>query len=359
MPLLILPASRVDDADGNPLSGAKVRVYTANTTTLASLFTDSALTVPLSNPVITNAEGYPSSDGTNECLIWCASGTYDAAHLTSADAVLRSWDDVQPVGGEGGDSENTVTGNGRYAWTGSAGEVFLRVGDPDPDDVGGTLRVQGWAGTQADEIELDAALVNVTGDLTVKDGKKLEGYVATNATTFTAVSEVIVALTESPANVRGFRVDFFDLLNSAAGAILAIQFCYDGSGTVFKSGASDYAFSAPVTDQVGGAYTNTVHDEAHTHIQLMGSPGLGNVAGKLHWLTLEIITPEGATGNTIVRATLTCWDNGATSWPITIDATGYGLGSYGRATHARLFIASGGGTVTGKYRTAVLHGFGE
>lgn len=359
MPLLFPPGTWVRDADGNPLSGAQVRVYDANTTSEADLFSNSGLSVALSNPVITNADGYPSSDGANECLIWIAGGEYDVAFLDEDDVVLVSWDDVQPVGGEGGDSETTVSGNGRVAWTGAAGEVFLRIGDPSPDDIGGTLRIQGWDGTQADEIELKADEVKVAGDLTVKGGKKLPGYVATPATTFTAVSEVIVALTESPADVRSFVVDVFDLSNSAAGILPALQFCYDGSGTVFKSGASDYAFSAQVTDQVGGGFVNSVHDDAHTHIQLMGSPGLAPLANKPHWLRLEIITPESGAGATIVRSTLTGYDDGATDFPTVIAAAGYGLGGYGRATHVRLFIASGGGTLTGKYRTEVRLGFGD
>ena len=128
MATLFPPGLRLFDADGVPLSAAKVRVYTANTTTLASLYSDAALSSAISNPVETDAAGYPANGG-NECAIYCAAGAYDVAFLDEDDTVLASWDDVSPEG-ESGDLERTLTSNSRIKVTGSAGAVLIQVGDP-------------------------------------------------------------------------------------------------------------------------------------------------------------------------------------------------------------------------------------
>ena len=81
MALLISPGLRVCDADGVPINGAKVRVRVVNTLTAASLYSDAALSSSISNPVTTNAAGYPSSNGTTACGIFVQSGTYDVAFV--------------------------------------------------------------------------------------------------------------------------------------------------------------------------------------------------------------------------------------------------------------------------------------
>jgi hypothetical protein len=52
MAVIVRTRVPVEDAAGVPVNGGKFRVYLANTTTLASLYSDAALTVPLSNPVV-------------------------------------------------------------------------------------------------------------------------------------------------------------------------------------------------------------------------------------------------------------------------------------------------------------------
>jgi hypothetical protein len=353
LPLLLSPGTRVSDADGNPLSGAKVRVYTANTTSLASLFSDDALTVPLLNPVETNADGYPSSDGSNECLIWIASGEYDLAFLNSSDVILASWDDVQPVGNDGGDLDRTVSGNGRFRLTGSAGDVLIQVGSPSPDDTGGTLTIEGWDGTQLDELILDAASTELSGDLTVKGGKKLVGVVQTPATAFAAASTVDIELVNSPTGVRAWRVDLFDVSTTEVGGdALQARLSYDGGGS-YKNGAADYGYVHAITLAAG---TTTAGSTGATEMVL--AAGFETGANRPAKATMEIVTPDSGNDATTIEAMSFYTDPGAATAPAQARASCWGLGSYGRATHLRI-IAPAGSTITGKYRVTPLYGFGE
>jgi len=352
MATLFPPGIRIFDANGNPLSGAKIRVRNANTTDLVSLFSDSGLSSSITNPVITDAAGYPANGG-NECAIHVASGTYDVAFLDSSDNVLANWDDAAPWGSESSDIERTLTGNGRIKITGAAGAVLIQAGDASPDNSGGTLTIEGWAGTQLDSLTLDASSSNFTGNVTVKDGKKLPGVVQTAATTFTAVSSVDIELVNNPTGVRAWRVDLFDMTTTeTAGNALNARLSYDG-GSTYKSGASDYyyvgvltiAASATPSGSTGAAQIALVNsfETASNH------PGV---------ITLEIVTPNSGNDATIIRTQAEFTDPGAAGAPAMWRGFARGLGSYGRATHIRILAASGQ-TITGKYRVQPLYGFGE
>lgn len=348
---ILFPAGlRLSDADGNPLSGAKIRVRDANTTDLSSLFSDSGLSSGITNPVVTDASGYPANGG-NECVINIAAGLYDVAFLTSDDQVIASWDDMVPWGSESGDIERVVTGNGRIKITGAAGAVLIQVGDPSPDDLGGTLTIQGQAGSQLASLTLDAATVNVgtaTGALK-ENGKKLSGTVYTDVTQVTAATQVDIALPEDPANVREYELTIWDYSQSG-NASLNARFSYDGGGT-FKSGASDY--SMLFTTSGGGAVTLAGEDLANDYIQIFSNlNGTTNGKGRL-WAT--IITPDSGNDNTSMDWRGSGYNNLANIY--TFHGVGHGLLSYGRATHIRLYVSAN--TFTFKYRLTVNRGSGE
>lgn len=344
MAQLFLPGLRLSDANGNPLSGAKVRVYTANTTTLVSLYSDAALSSSITNPVITDSAGYPANGG-NEVVINVAAGTYDVAFLDSDDNVLASWDDYSPSG-ETGDIERTVTGNGRIKITGSGGAVMIQAGDPSPDDTGGTLVIEGWAGTQLDSLTLDAATVNTTGRIK-EAGKKIIGTVYTEATAFTAVSSVDIPLTEDIDGLRAWEVELFDLTHSTNGSLYA-RFSFDGGGT-FKAGASDY--EGQFSQMTAGS--STISNQAAAAQMVMHNGMIGDTnkptRGKVF-----IITPDSGSNWTSLEGSFvgTNTTNLARHGPFYTSATGYG-----RATHIR-FLPSAG-TITGKYLVRPLRGYGE
>lgn len=68
---LYFPIFRAFDDTGAPLAGGKVYTYVAGTNTPKDTYTNSTLGTPNSNPVILDAEGYPTSGG-----IWLDDGFY-------------------------------------------------------------------------------------------------------------------------------------------------------------------------------------------------------------------------------------------------------------------------------------------
>lgn len=80
----------VMDANGQPESGAKIYTYLAGTSTLATTWTNEALTVPSQNPIIADAAGR-----------WYAyaqpGASYKFVITTSADVHLRTRDNVSAV----------------------------------------------------------------------------------------------------------------------------------------------------------------------------------------------------------------------------------------------------------------------
>ena len=350
---LIWPfGGKLTDSSGNALSGAKFRVYTANTTTLASLYSDAALTQAITNPVISQSDGMLANGG-NECAVYVAAGTYDVAILSSADAVLDSVDDYIPWGSESGDLDRTVTGNGRFKVTGSAGTVLIQIGDPSPDNVGGTLIIEGQAGTQLDSLTLDSAAVNAgtSAGALKENSKKLIGVVQTEATTFTAAATVDIELTNSPTGVRAWEVELFDFIPSTTMQLQA-RLSFDSGGT-YKSGAGEYQFSTLQYDSATNAYVTSVSTGA---AQLdLSAPANGSTANRTGRVKVIIITPNSGNDHTLLEYTSSLWNTDG----LTVNMTGAGNASTGngRATHIRFLGSAGNITCKGLCRP--LRGYGE
>lgn len=345
MAIISTPGYRILDANGDPVSGGKYRVYQANTTTLATLYSDAAMATPRTNPVVANSAGELP-------FFFLEAGTYDVALLDASDAVLDSADDVPTWGEESGDLSRTVSGNGRFSITGAGGAVYFRAGSPDPDNVGGDLTLEGWEGTQLDTLTLDGATVNATGRYT-EQGKKIPGTVYTAATAFASAAQVDIALPEDPDGVRAYRVDVW--LTPPAGPVnMHGRLSYDG-GANYKSGASDYAYWYLYDSDTAGGATGTLaaaRDDAHTEMRFGPTTPVSN---RPTWITFEIMVPDSGNNATLVAADIR--GNNGSNMPMRCTAIGYGLGSYGRPTHFRLYAASG--NIEGSYRVMPMRGFGE
>ena len=83
--LMTPPYVEFMDANGDPLAGGKVYAYEAGTLTPKNTFTDSTEATPNTNPVILDSAGRAS--------IWI-NGSYDFVIKTSADATIRTAEDV-------------------------------------------------------------------------------------------------------------------------------------------------------------------------------------------------------------------------------------------------------------------------
>ncbi len=87
------------DANANPISGARATVYTEGTTTPATVYSDAALTTPLTNPVVSNSAGQFAGIFADSGLL------YDVKIATSAGAQLAYLLGVRAIGAPGEVSE--------------------------------------------------------------------------------------------------------------------------------------------------------------------------------------------------------------------------------------------------------------
>lgn len=337
---------RFDD-NGDPLVGGTLTIYLAGTTTPADIFLDAALTSSCTNPT----SGADASDAAGWFPdIFAAEGTsVDVILKTSGGTTLETWDDLPFVGADTGDFSRVVSGNGRFEITGSGGAVRLRAGDPSPDNVGGAIVVEGWAGTQLDTAEIDAAETNFTGNMTV-GSKKLPGVVEIEATTFTAVTSVDIPLTETRPGVRGWKVLIFDLITTSAGGTTpGLRLGYGG---VIKSGASDYAYA---TDYHATTTPASASDDFHDRIAptvLLG----GVDSTKTSILDIVVITVDSGSGSTTVKGEAAFFEASSPPKMISANFAGAGIGGYGRASHLQLLAAN---PLSGSYRVEPIYGLGE
>jgi hypothetical protein len=92
--LFIVPAEQVFDANGDPISGAKLNAYESGTLTRKDTFSDSGLTTANANPVVADADG-------RFIPIYIESGDYRFVLTDAADVEI--WD-ADPVSGSAGAS---------------------------------------------------------------------------------------------------------------------------------------------------------------------------------------------------------------------------------------------------------------
>jgi hypothetical protein len=352
MALLIDSRWVARDAVGAPYSGAKLYVYVTGGLTPASVYSDAALTTPLSNPVVADSDG-------RFAQVFVSADTFDCVLKTSGGVTISSYVGVTGMGDSAGAFTRDFT-NSRVSISGTAGVVALEFRPPTGDNIGGSGRICGSNGTQADSIAIDSAATTFSGPITVtgvidtastkqlkEAGKRISEVLYTDATSFSGSPTVDVALPNIPSGTRRWRVDFWDVIY-ATNSNCTLRLSYDNAST-FKSGASDYAHQLEYNN--AGSYA-LVYSAGASGAQI--SSGSSTT---IHTrITLDIITPNSGAGDTIIIGTAS-----------THDSTNYihnkfiarGLGSYGRATHLRLYTNSGTPNVSGVYSVRALRGSGE
>lgn len=348
MALLSPAGQRITSAAGLPISGGKAQIYDVNTTTLSAVFSNAAMSTPLTNPVVADANGWLPA-------IFAAEGSYDIAHLSAGGVVLKSWEDWPTYTASGaGNIERVLSGSrvlidGGDIGTGPTG-VRINAGSPSPDDVGGYLRLGGWEGTQGDELDVDFATVDFLQPKSFhEDGKRLSRLLQTAATSFTTQASVAVPLTNDPLGTRRFKVTFYDLDFSSDVAVIQLRLAYDGVPTL-KSGANDYGWNY-VQD---GAAASTDNLDTRIVIHTTSYSSATNPV----IIEFDLITPDSGSANTVLWGWFVGANEGSTvNPPVLTNFTGIGYGAYGRATHVALVPSTG--TVSGSYRVEQGRGFGE
>lgn len=330
------PRFRALDANAEPVSGAGMWVFDTGTTTPSDIFTDEGLTTPASNPLTSDANGYfPQFFIASQSVV----DIQVRQTTTITSTLLWSATDIDSLGAE--DASTLVKdfgANGRFQVRGASTVVQVEVGDPDGDDVGGTGRIGGWNGTQADEIEIDAAQTNVTGDLDVAGDFTVDGTGPFNKVidsgTETASGTVDIAL---PTGYDGYELEIYDVVGSTS-ITLSVRFAYDDVPT-FKSGGTDYAwqFETQVSSTVSGGVDT--EDDKITLGSVVVSPS--NVPNHI---LATIIT--GASRETQITGEMVMWGSTygkTTTWfgGVTKEK------GYGKATYIRFLTQAG--TIAFKY----------
>lgn len=264
----------------------------------------------------------------------------DAAGVT-----LQSELAIVTIGTNSGTLTRDFT-NSRFSARGSGGVVYVEAGDPTGDDVGGKMSLGGWLGTQADEIDINAALVNVLGRLK-EGGFRLPGIVRTAGTVFTTAATVDIPLTNDPTGVLVWDIDIIGLVCSAGAPALQARLSFDG-GSTFVSALS---WTYVVTSNSGGTSASSAQAQG------IVAYNVGSVTNVPNNMRIRVVTPNSGSAATLLSGTFSGSDDTAgTKLPASnrftaISTTG------GRATHLRLFPDSG--TTTGVYRVTPQRGFGE
>jgi len=89
------PGFRITDANGNPVSGAKINFYNAGTTDQQTVYSDSGLATVLPNPVVCDSAGAPTSDGNAVTEIYVGTAAYKVVITDSSDVTLFTFDNIQ------------------------------------------------------------------------------------------------------------------------------------------------------------------------------------------------------------------------------------------------------------------------
>lgn len=94
--LVFPPGFRVTDADGAPMSGAKIKFYNAGTTNTRTVYSDSGLTQSLGTVVYTGSDGFPvaSSGSSTEVKVYTGTTAYKVVITDDSDVELLTLDSI-------------------------------------------------------------------------------------------------------------------------------------------------------------------------------------------------------------------------------------------------------------------------
>ena len=191
------PYYRALDANGNPISGAKLYIYGAGTTTPSTTYQDSGLSSAHASPVVADSAGYFPT-------IYMNPGNYKYVLKTSADVTLWTQDNISPAlsgdGGvlsiaSGGTGASTAAGARTALGAASAADLSsfsTSIADIENqiDNIGGTLG------------DLAGADVVTTAEMS---GVK-EVCIQSSTVSSSSASAITSSITNSPSTSSGTQV---------------------------------------------------------------------------------------------------------------------------------------------------------
>ena len=392
---------QICDSSGDPLSGGKVYVYNVGTTTLQSLYSDTSLSVSVSNPIILNSAGRTTTDGgTTVGMVYKSTGSYKVVVKTSADVTVFTLDNIDgrvPVG-----SGALAIANGGTGQT-TAGAALTALGGASSSDLADLAAdVAALAGAAASTEKTHIA----TGTTAQRPASPVEGDVRRNTTTArwegynnSAAWETFFTNTEiasagdattgtdntkvmTAARVKS-SIDTFsgwtfisaqDASSSATIDFTGLGSTYDayevrfsgvkpatddvqlwvrigtGAGPTYQSGASDYAYQFSYVNTGSSADVGS-NSAAQMLLCTSGAgSGMGNASGEHGSGFLQFDDPENATDFLLFRHQMSYLN---TSTALTAVIGGGGKYNSATAVTAIRFMMSSGNIASGHF---VLYG---
>lgn len=224
------PFIKVTDSNGNPIVGAKLHVYEVGTTTYRAIYSDSSLSVSLSNPLTGSNASNASGDFPR---FYMASGTYKLRAETSAGVLIWEYDNID-TGTSAGAGALPIASGGTSATTAAAARAALDV--PSNSEL---------ADLASDIASLSSSIQNIVsqpqGRLTLTtDTPVISSSVsAATAVYYTAFNGNIVPVYDATQFVsRTFSSDLTLTLNSnhTANSIYDVFAFWDGSALQIGTG---------------------------------------------------------------------------------------------------------------------------
>ncbi len=207
---VVIPVARqrAFDSNGAPLPGAKLQSWLAGTTTPQALYSDDALSVPLSNPVIADGNGYFPAMFTEPVAL-------KLELRTTADVVIWNTDDITPPNlMTGVIATDESTGHRIGETIPAATVVQLMIGGPveitapDTEGIGLQLSPEFDASAQPSATLISALRVQpsvqlaASGNVAVYTNRLLRA----NLSTLGATYQELVLFVDSPNGANGYSI---------------------------------------------------------------------------------------------------------------------------------------------------------
>ena len=226
---------QAEDANGTPVSGAKVFFKVAGTSTDATAYTDAGLTTPASNPLVADSAGY-------FVVYYSPSVSYDVTIKSADEAVTYASFTVTADGVE----NETFGATGRTNFfTDDSPSAFIHrfrdrvfIGDAE-DHTGNRLGSNGYGGTWLTEngaswFEKNAQLVVLTSEEGGRGGILGASFTDTGETSQTNIG--VMGVTVNQGNASTGRAGYFDAMHkSDAGGTSGVEIQVGNHTTVLPT----------------------------------------------------------------------------------------------------------------------------
>ncbi len=109
---VLAPAQFVPDANGNPVSGAKLKFFLAGGDTPLTVYSDSSLATALGTEVACNSSGIPVTAGNAQTLVYTGTDAYKLRITDASDVTVWEVDNIK-----GAPNLSAISGGGSGTWS--------------------------------------------------------------------------------------------------------------------------------------------------------------------------------------------------------------------------------------------------